>query len=84
MSTPTDEPNISVSRDEMLAIKETVRSKLIHELHAYQMTARLHRRLNNTAGAQMDEARVKELRAMIKHLEDEDEPAHGTSIRLKE
>lgn len=78
----TAEPDVTITREEMIAIRDYVRSKLLHDYHAHLLTSRLYLRFGNAAAANVDKARASELKSMIAALDEEPEPPRGTSIRL--
>lgn len=77
-----DSPDLSVSRDEMLAIRNATRAHLRARYHSHLLIASLYKRFNNPTRAAVESAEAEIVHAMLAALEDEPDTAHGTSIRL--
>jgi hypothetical protein len=71
-----------ISTEEMLAARAETREKLVRKYHSHRMTANLYRKNNRPHLALIEEEDMKLTQAMLKDLEDEEEP--GTTVRLIE
>ncbi|HLJ67749.1 MAG TPA: hypothetical protein VKX16_10365 [Chloroflexota bacterium] len=73
-----------LTREQMLAVKEHVRSRLLHDYHSYLLTARLFQRVGNIPMARVDNAKAKEILAMLDCIKDEPEVPGEQTQRLLE
>jgi hypothetical protein len=83
-TTADDKRPPGITTEQMLAIREHVRERLIHDIHVHTLTARLYRNVDNIPMSKVEQATVKELQAMLNSLANETEPMKGTSVRLME
>jgi hypothetical protein len=82
--TTDDKRPPDITTEQMLAIREHARERLIHDIHTHTLTARLYRNVGNIPMSNVEQATVKELQAMLNSLANETEPMKGTSVRLME
>jgi len=77
------QPDETVTPEEMIAIREHLRQRLVHDIHNFKILASLHRRAGNITEAKLDDAKVIEIRTMLAALEQEDEQIR-VSVRIRE
>jgi hypothetical protein len=76
--------NTEISRDEALAIRESVRLKLLHDYHSHLQIAHYYQLVGNSPRAKLERAAALEIKMILHHIKHEDEPPRGLSVRLTE
>lgn len=76
--------NTEISREEALAIREHVRLRLIHDYHQHLLIAHYYQVVGNASRAKLERAAALEIKMILHHIQHEDEPPRGLSIRLQD